>query len=165
MNCHSIQLLSFHELELPWSVLIELERDWGKLRLSESVRDRNRTVGKYLFDLVLTAQSGLVQINLTDSHNCRIILVVLYERNVYGIIYAFIWVIESYTKYEYFLENVSNFTKYFGIYSLQQPELSMGHGNHIHRVSRVTLHHMFYGTHCLTLWEPDGTGSTWGIVW
>ena len=44
----TVQLLEFSKLELSQSVLIELDTDSAKLRVSEPLRDINSTVGQYL---------------------------------------------------------------------------------------------------------------------
>ena len=71
---NTVQLLEFYELS--WSVLVELERDWAKLRLPETARDRTSTVG--LAVSVSLSLNSSVWLSLTVSHNRRITVVVLY---------------------------------------------------------------------------------------
>ena len=61
----TLQWLEYYEFELSWFVLIELQRDWAKLKLSETVRDRNSPCES----ITCSAQSVSVSLRwISQSH-------------------------------------------------------------------------------------------------
>ena len=76
---HTMQLLEFSLLELSWSVLIELERDWAKVRL------RVYICAAQSVSVSLSLNSS-VWLSHTDSHNHIILVVVLYAETMHLIL-------------------------------------------------------------------------------